>query len=290
MCGISVGHCMPTLTIHQRHSEGGRTVFKELCLLRVYYSGSQTHRGRWDRIKRAGLGPFVCVCARAVELDVALLFIVERALLAKEDLPPLVLWNPIFLIQLTLFWTCAHTVCVKKRRSCFSKGVSTGEENVFRVRCGLHVWQRVWGAEQPARQPGITVNEAEQTKPPPLSDEFRVRVIRPSLSWPVWDHPYCKYGQVLNRQSQHRSLAFELHFLATFRVNKKSKVQMLHANKHFRTACRYMLLRCFVWNVSRDRDSERSEAGGMLVLSQETVCVSAVYLPSEFMSKCGMHR
>lgn len=65
MCGISVGHCMPTRTIHQRHSEGGRTVFKQLCLLRVYYSGSQTHGGRWDRIKRAGLGPFVCVCVCA---------------------------------------------------------------------------------------------------------------------------------------------------------------------------------------------------------------------------------
>lgn len=61
------------------------------------------------------------MCARAVELDVAVLFIVERALLAREDLPPLVLWNPIFLIQLTLFWTCAHTVCVKKEEAVFQR-------------------------------------------------------------------------------------------------------------------------------------------------------------------------
>lgn len=39
-----------------------------------------------------------------------ILFIVEKALLAKEDLPPLVLLNPFFLIQLTLFSTCAHSV------------------------------------------------------------------------------------------------------------------------------------------------------------------------------------
>lgn len=42
------------------------------------------------------------------------LFIVEKALLAKEDLPPLVLLNPFFLIQLALS-TCAHSVRLKKR-------------------------------------------------------------------------------------------------------------------------------------------------------------------------------
>lgn len=48
--------------IHHHHYEWGRKMFKELCLLRVYYSGSQTLCGRWNHIKRARLGLSVCVC------------------------------------------------------------------------------------------------------------------------------------------------------------------------------------------------------------------------------------
>lgn len=146
----------------------------------------------------------------------------------------------------------------KKKRSCFSKAVSTGEENVFLVRCVPRVWQRVWGAKQPASQTDsleLLLMKLSKPKTPPLSDEFRVRVIRPSLSWPVWDHPSCKYGQVLNkRESTPAPFAFELQFLGNFSVSTRNpKCKRSRASKHFRAARRYTFLWCFIWNVRRDK-------------------------------------
>lgn len=52
----------------------------------------------------------MCVHAHGGASRGGILSIVEKALLAKEDLPSLVLLNPFFYIQLTLFQP-VHTQC-----------------------------------------------------------------------------------------------------------------------------------------------------------------------------------
>ena len=95
--------------IHQHNADRGK-MFKKLCVPRVYYSGSQTCGG-WDCTE----GMSCCM----VKLEVDTLFISVRTLLAKKDLPPLALANPISFIQ--------QTPCIS-HPSFFSKKGVGGEQ------------------------------------------------------------------------------------------------------------------------------------------------------------------
>lgn len=194
ICGVL---CANT-HIHHHHSEWGKVLFKELCLRRVYYSGSQAHCGRQNHIKRV----CACVCGEAGG---------GYTIYRRESSACQVRFTSscspksYFLIQLTPFWTFAYLILLplKKRSGREAECVRARTRSRSRERLGVRVWQRVWEAEpQPERRVILQMKLSIPTPPTTtttLSNELHMIVIHPPLSQPAWDHPSRKYGGSSNQ-------------------------------------------------------------------------------------------